>query len=1141
MTARFAHLHVHSNYSLREGAARVEDLAQTAAAMGMDALALTDHDGMYGAVRFTLACKDAGVRPILGAELEWGEGYHVTLLAQNALGWSNLCRLVTEMHLDQRSQSLTPGVRPRTNFESLAKYSEGLFALSGCERGEIPWLLSLGQRDLALAAARRWLDVFGPKRFAIEVTNHLLETDVRRTARLTELARSSQLRTVATNNVHYVSPKDAVIHDVLECIRRIVPLDFGGFAASDAPRSYPLVAATPPSPPVTRHTVPRQNAEYWLKSSEQMAVLHTPEAIEGARWAADQCGYEFTLGEFHFPDPAAEAGLSSTGALARRCFEGLTRRYPKVTRAIEDRLQSELLMIRKSGFCGYFVLVADIVDHAKKVMGIRCACRGSAAGSLVAYALGISDVDPVRYDLVFERFMNEHRREIPDIDIDFESARREEVNDYILTTYGDRTAMVAMMETFKARAALREVGKALGINPTEIDTVAKAFPRISAGSIPEALESLPEVAGMHLGASRLEMLFDLAARLDSYPRHLAMHPSGVILSDSKLGDLMPMQRSLQGFLMSQFDKDDVETLGIAKLDVLGVRMFSSFAHTLNEIERTHGHRLSIDEIPRDDPETFELIRDSRTLGCFQIESPGQRELLGKFQPERFEDLIVDISLFRPGPMKADMIRPFLNRRMGLEYPEYPHPSLVPILKETKGVIVYHEQVMRVISALTGCSLGEADKIRRSLGGGLGDEDVMRPGDAEVGGFGGVAAAKGYDLRAPEAANPPKSTVDEVGMQIVAQALERGFERDVATKIWREIASFASFGFCKAHAAAFAVPTYQSAWLKTHYPAEFYCGVLTHDPGMYPRRAILADARAHGIEILPVDVNASWPEYRAAPSRGRDSHFLPDPEATAANPPKSTGIRLGLQDVRGISGAEIDSIIQGRPWKSFRDFCRRAEVSRPVAEALVHCGAFDGVKGKASRRELFWEVEQNWSDRQRQKAEQASLDLFEAVQVRLPGIADYTARERVSAELEVTGLDASLHLISFYASRLESLGWTKASELRRFPGGATVVVAGVKVATQTPPTKSGKRVVFLTLEDGTGQSDITFFDEAQRKYARVVFDGWILAVRGTLRRTGAKGVSILAEEVIDLAAESRGKLGGTGDRKLWYSSSGSAGR
>lgn len=812
MTARFVHLHVHSNYSLREGAARVEDLARSAAAMGMDAIALTDHDGMYGAVRFTLACKDAGVRPILGAELEWGEGYHVTLLAQNASGWSNLCRLVTSMHLDQRSQSLSPGTRPRTTFGSLAKHSEGLIALSGCERGEIPWLLSIGQRDLALAAARRWLDVFGPERFAIEVTNHLLEGDVRRTARLTQLAASFQLRTVATNNVHYVSPKDAVMHDVLECIRRIVP--------------------------ITRHTVPRRNCEYWLKSSEQMAELHTPEAIEGARWVAERCDYEFALGEFHFPDPAAEAGLSSTGTLARRCFEGLARRYPMVTREIEDRLQSELRMIRRGGFCGYFVLVADIVEHAKKVMGIRCACRGSAAGSLVAYALGISDVDPVRYDLVFERFMNEHRREIPDIDIDFESARREEVNDYILTTYGERTAMVAMMETFKARAALREVGKALGINPTEIDTVAKAFPHVSAGSIPEALESLPEVAGMHLGASRLETLFDLAARLDSYPRHLAMHPSGVILSDSKLGDLMPMQRSLQGFLMSQFDKDDVETLGIAKLDVLGVRMLSSFAHTLDEVERVRGHRPSIDEIPRDDARTFELIRDSRTLGCFQIESPGQRELLGKFQPERFEDLIVDISLFRPGPMKADMLRPFLNRRMGLEYPEYSHPSLLPILKETKGVIVYHEQVMRVISALTGCTLGEADKIRRSLGGGLGDEDEMRPGDSLV--------------------------VDAVGTQIVARAVERGFNKDVATKIWREIASFASFGFCKAHAAAFAVPTYQSAWLKAHYPAEFYCGVLTHDPGMYPRRAILADARAHGVEIFPVDVNASWAAYRVDP-------------------------------------------------------------------------------------------------------------------------------------------------------------------------------------------------------------------------------------------------------------------------------------
>ncbi|MCW3035098.1 MAG: polymerase alpha subunit, partial [Actinobacteria bacterium] len=990
---QFVHLHVHSNYSLREGAARVEDLAARAAEMGMEALALTDHDGMYGAVRFSQACRHVGVRPILGAELEWGEGYHAVLLAKDARGWSNLCHLVTEMHLDERAQSLPPGRRPRTSFEAIARRSEGLVALSGCLRGEVPWLAALGRSEEALDAARRWREVFGAA-FAIEVSNHLEPGDADRNRLLLEVAARLGAPVVATNNVHYAERADAVMHEVLDCIRRIVAL-----SPANAPRT---------------------NHEYWLKSGAEMGRLHPEEAIAGANAVAEVCTYELPFGEFHFPGLPPERGgadphrgESSTEVLAKRCWDGVRRRYPEASREVEDRLQMELRAIRRGGFCGYFLLVADIVDHAKRSLGIRCACRGSAAGSLVAYVLGISDVDPIRYGLVFERFMNEHRREIPDIDVDFESARREEVNAYILETYGQRCAMVAMMETFRARASLREVGKALGLPPSEVDLVAKAFPYISAGAIPEALEALPEVAELSLPAARFGTLFSLASRLDGYPRHLALHPSGVILSDDALPELMPMQRSYEGFLVSQFDKDDVEALGLAKLDVLGVRMLSTIAHTLDEVERVHGVRPDIDQAARDDPATFELIRDSATMGCFQIESPGQRELLGKFQPDRFEDLIIDISLFRPGPVKSDMVRPFLERRMGLEPTVYPHPSMRPILAETNGVVVYHEQVMRVISTLTGCDLAEADRIRRLL-----DDSVA---------------------------------TDEIGAWLVAQALERGWERPAAAKVWHELLQFASFGFCKAHAAAFAVPTYQSAWLKAHYPAAFYSGVLTHDPGMYPRRAILADARAMGVPILPVDVNASAADYRVE----------------AADPP---ALRLGLQDVKGISDAEIASIVAGRPWRDFGGFCRRAEVSRPVTEALVHCGAFDSIKGRRSRRELWWEVEESWSARMREQADQLSFALAETEQIRLPGLEDYSPRERVEAELEVLGLDVSSHVIEFYAEELAALGWTPASELRTRRGNTKVVVAGVKVATQTPPIRSGKRVIFLTLDDGTGNAD-----------------------------------------------------------------------
>ncbi|HEU5002849.1 MAG TPA: DNA polymerase III subunit alpha [Actinomycetota bacterium] len=1079
----FVHLHVHSHYSLREGAARVDDLAQRAAEQGMGALALTDHDGMYGAVRFSQACRAAGIRPILGAEVEWGEGYHAVLLAKDAQGWANLCALVTAMHLDERAQSLPPGRRPRTSFAAIAEHAQGLVALSGCTRGEVPWLAGLGRAEEAAAAARRWREVFGAD-FAIEVANHLEPGDAERTAHLLDIARQLGADVVATNNVHYADRSDAVMHEVLDCIRRIVAL----------------------SPA----TAPRTNAEYDLKPPAAMRALHPPEAIAGAARVAERCAYELPFGTFHFPSLPAERGgasgtMSSTEILARRCWEGVRRRYPpvagKLTRTIEDRLQTELRAIRRGGFCGYFLLVADIVEHAKKELAIRCACRGSAAGSLVAFVLGISDVDPIRYGLVFERFLNEHRKEIPDIDVDFESARREEVNAYILATYGKRCAMVAMMETFRARAALREVGKALGLPPSEVDLVAKAFPHISAGAIPDALEALPEVAELTLPASRLETLFDLASRLDGYPRHLALHPSGVILSDEALPALMPMQRSYEGFLVSQFDKDDVEALGLAKLDVLGVRMLSTIAHTLDEVERIDGTRPDIDTLERTDGATFDLIRASDTLGCFQIESPGQRELLGKFQPDAFEDLIVDISLFRPGPMKSDMVRPFIERRMGLAPAAYAHPSLRPILAETQGVVVYHEQVMRIIAAMNGRDLGEADRIRRLL-----DK--------------------------PEA-------LATVGPELLDQAVARGWKREAAERVWKELAAFASFGFCKAHAAAFAVPTYQSCWLKAHHPAEFYCGVLTHDPGMYPRRAILADARAHGVPILGVDVNASWADYRV-------ERTPLDHETEGA------GIRLALQDVKGISKDEIASILQGRPWKDFGDFCRRAAVSRPVVEALVHCGAFDSIT-RRPRRELWWQIEEAWAAREREGGQrsqgrsagvtQLSFDLAVAEQIRLPGLADYTPRERVEAELEVLGMDASHHLVEFYGEELRQVGWTPAAQLLRRRGNTPIVVAGVKVATQTPPIRSGKRVIFLSLDDGTGVAEIALFEEAQARYARCVFDGWILAVRGTLRRTGARGVSVVGEEVIDLAKLK--KEGGQQDRgpavKFWHASPGSAGR
>ena len=558
---------------------------------------------------------------------------------------------------------------------------------------------------------------------------------------------------------------------------------------------------------------------------------------------------------------------------------------------MRDRLHLELSMIRRMGFAAYFLTVADIVADIK-AMGIFAACRGSAAGSLVCYLTGISDVDALRHDLSFERFMNPKRDEPPDVDIDVESARREDVYDMILTRHGhERAACVAMIDTYRARSAVREVGKALGLPEVEVGVVAKAFPHISARHLRAGLEELPELQGLNLPMRQLDLLFRVAERLDGFPRHIALHPCGIVLASHDLVERVPLERSAGGHRMIQADKDDVELLGYLKLDVLGVRMLSSMRHAIDEIARTTGEKIDLEGIPLDDEPTFELIRASDTLGCFQIESPGQRELLQRLLPIRFEDLIVDISLFRPGPVKSDMIRPYIHRRNGFEEPTYAHPDLRPALQETHGVIVYHEQVIRTLAAIAGYDLTTADHVRRHL-----DDDELLPG-----------------FRA----------------DFLSRAAARGVDAAAAEQTWDDVAQFASFGFCKAHAAAFAVPTYRSSWLKTHYRAQFFAGILTHDPGMYPRRVLLDDARRAGVPILPLDIHRSEPEYVAEETG----------EGTANG---AIGIRIGLQDVHGISAADIRSILEAR---AARAVPRRRR--RPAA----HHGAAPGGRGARARRRV----------------------------------------------------------------------------------------------------------------------------------------------------------------------------------------------
>ena len=1160
MSDPFVHLHVASGYSLRHGASPPVGLVDRAAEHGMDTLALTDRDGVYGAVKFVTACMSAGIRPVLGTDLAVspydvdapttstrrktparGGSFvdkklpRVTVLARDKAGWASVCRLVSATHLaGERGE-------PVTTLDLVAAHARGLAVLLGPD-SEVGRAVAARRPDLARAHLDRWRGALveggaEPHDVLLEIVCHRGPGDVARAARLLSFAHDLDLPVVLTNAARGADRGDGPTLDVLDSARRLVALD-------------------------PRH-VDRVNAEAYLKSGKEMHLV-ADDVVHGAglggdaardllaatRRLAERCVLDprrdLGIGEVHFPEFLVEG--DATVALRERCEAGLGRRAMAATDAVRRRLDDELSVIARLGYPTYFLTIADVVQLVKD-MGVRCAARGSGAGSLVNYLLGISDVDPLEHRLLMERFLSPLRHALPDIDLDVESARRTEVYEKILDRYGgERCACVSMMDTYRARHAIRDTGAALGLPPDEIDAVAKAFPHIRASQIRAALDDLPELRASRLASSgAFDALFTLAERLDGLPRHVALHPCGVLLSDTTLLDRTPVEASWLGFPMSQFDKDDVETLGLLKLDVLGIRMQSAIAHALKEVKRVDDVDVDIDTIPRDDPETFALIQSTRTLGMFQIESPGQRELVGKFAPETFADIITDISLFRPGPVKSDMVRPFLEARQGWADPDYLHDDLHDALEQTCGVVVFHEQVIEMFSVLSGCSLAEADEARRALG----DPDKQR------------------DIQA----------------WFIPTALRRGYDLHTVERAWEILKAFASFGFCKAHAAAFALPTYQSAWLKAHHPAAFLAGVLTHDPGMYPKRLILDDARQFGITVLPLDVNVSTADYVIEKLATYDE---PPPAILGEKPEPQTqeagwktcgqryGIRLALSDVKGINEQEIARIVAGRPYGSLSDFWHRATVSRPIVERLVLAGAFDSLygigctlpvkrRGKVTRRDLLLQVadldrytratKPKLSGRAREQVSsqprtsfdvraaakaqsqaaaavrpvdvQLALDLGDAPdETTVSGLPELTAAEQVRAELEVLGLDASRHVLTAYESFFHALGVTRARDLMRVRNRAEILVAGVKVATQTPPIRSGRRVVFITLDDATGPVDAALFEDAQAGYAATVFHSWLLVVRGTMRRTGPRGVSINATGAWELSAlRSAWELGG----------------
>ena len=1061
----YVELHCHTNYSLLDGASHPEDLLHRAEELGMDSLAVTDHDGLYGVVRSYRAARERGIRPIIGVELtvryheappepfdskrsglrtgfdegpvEGEEGHHLVLLAKDQTGYSNLCRLVSRAQLSQSKGNAS------LQFEALREHTEGLFCLSGCRRGEIAtWLLAKRRKE-ALKAGERYMLVFGKENFWIELQNHLLPDDQRLMAELVELARHLGVGYVATNNVHYAERSGHQLQDVLVCIKNRTTLD--------ASRGLRYA-----------------NSEYHLKSAGEMAELFAGyrEAIANTRAIAEQCSVDLNLTAYRLPDFPVPEGETPFSYLYKLCWEGGRRKYGTITDAVRRQLSHELRVIERVGLAGYFLIVWDIVRFAKE-HGILAQGRGSAANSIVSYVLDITKVDPLRHNLLFERFLSEDTHTMPDIDIDFSADRRDEVIRYVYEKYGEEyTGMVANVVTFRARSAVRDVGKALGFPLPLLDKVAKSLDTRQAGSIGDAL------AGIEAFADKTKylpwrQLIELCRRIDAFPRHLSIHAGGMIITGSPLIDLVPLERAtMPGRVVTQFNKDDIEDLGLIKIDLLGLRALSLIQEALALITEHRGIELDLESVALDDPAVFDMLCRADTIGTFQVESRAQAQTLPKMRPRKFEDIVVEIAIIRPGPIQGNMVHPFLRRRQGLERVEYLHPKLKPILEETLGVVVFQEQVIRIAMAIAGFSPGEADRLRRAMSRSRSRFEMAKLSERFIEG----AVGNGVDA-------------DGV------------LSAEIAQEIFRQLAGFASYGFCKSHAAAFAKTAYDTLYLKAHFPAEFYCALLNNQPmGFYRPGVITGDAKRHGVRVLPVHIN-----------RSHDRCILEDGE-----------IRLGFSYVHGLGQAGIARVEEAREdgrFKSLGDFCRRTRLSRRAVENLIMVGAMDQW-GK-QRRKLLWEL-----GKLRYEEEELDLVLPDACTergtpsrrsdgVELPALSK---QERTGIEYSLLGLPVSDQVMALYRPRLEKLGVLTSLDLEDHKDREKVKVAGLVVVRQRPPTAKGH--VFITLEDEHGLVNVIVRPGVYQRFRHSLRGAPLIVVEGILQKQG--GVqSVLAQRAVAL--------------------------
>jgi DNA polymerase-3 subunit alpha len=1068
----FVHLHLHTEYSLLDGANRTSELFAMAKQHGMSAVGLTDHGNMFGALEFYRQGKASGIKPILGCELYVAPGsrfdrsstqgisdasYHLTAIAKNYQGYRNLIKLVTSGYLEGFYY------RPRIDKELLAKHRDGLIILSGCLSGEVLNFLASGQEERAREAAIWYKEQFGDGNYFLEVQRHDLDGETAFNEALMRLGRDLNIPLVATNDCHYLRAEDAAAHDVLLCIQT-------GKSLSDPKR---FAFSTP---------------DFYFKSPQEMAerFRDIPGAVEQTLAIGEMCHLDIPLGETHLPRYQVPSGYTLDSYLETTVYERLQQRLkmgerrghqltPELLRLYEQRAAHELRVIQQMGYSGYFLIVWDFIDYAKR-QGIPVGPgRGSAAGSLVAYALGITELDPLQYNLLFERFLNPERVTLPDIDIDFCQERRDEVIEYVTQKYGkENVAQIITFGTMMAKAVLRDVGRTLDIPYGEVDRIAKLVPNRLNITLADALKEEPKLREIEQQGGQMTRLISTAQALEGLIRHASTHAAGVVISPEPLTEYLPLYKGNKGEVVTQYAMEDIEQLGLLKMDFLGLRTLTVLHNTLRLIQDSYRTEITLEGIALDDAKTYQLLSEARTFGVFQLESQGLRDILRKLKPTVFEDVIALVALYRPGPLGSGMIDDFIQRKHGKAKVEYLLPELEPILKETYGIIVYQEQVMQIASTIAGFSLGNADLLRRAMG-----------------------------KKKPE-------VMAEQREAFLKGAIEHGFDQKKAEELFELMAYFAGYGFNKSHSAAYALIAYWTAYLKTHYPRAYMAALLTSEVQNTDKVIrYINESREMGISILSPDVNDSY----------RDFRVVGEP------------IRFGLAAVKNVGDNAIEAIIaareEGGPFSSLFEFCQRVNlkiVNRRVIESLIKCGAFDTTgETRAQMMACLEEYLESGQKRQRDR-EDGQISMFDEIeeaiqplyQPSLPGVPEWEESQLLAAEKEVIGFYITGHPLTRYERQLRLYALANTQTLGEFQDGEKVSLGGMVFKTRLQTTRKGDRMAFVTIEDVQGQVDVIVFPEVYKEFgAALELTDQPVLVRGIID-WGEDSPKIIADRIVSLA-------------------------